>query len=42
MGVSATFVPCVNDAAHVLPHETPTGLLVTVPVDAPLVVTVSV
>jgi hypothetical protein len=42
VAVRPTFVPCVNKAEHVPPQEMPAGLLVTVPVDAPLVVTVSV
>jgi len=39
---SVTMVPFVNEAEHVVPHEIPAGLLVTVPLPAPAMDTVSV
>ena len=39
--VRVTTVPVVNDAEHVAPHEMPAGLLVTVPLPAPDLDTVS-
>ena len=40
--VKATAVPLANAAEQVVPQEIPAGLLVTVPVPAPLGLTVSV
>jgi hypothetical protein len=40
--VKVTAVPLENDAEHVVPQEIPAGLLVTVPVPAPALETVSV
>jgi hypothetical protein len=40
--VKVTAVPLANAAVHVAPQEIPAGLLVTVPVPAPLELTVSV
>ena len=40
--VKVTAVPLANAAEHVVPQEIPAGLLVTVPVPAPLELTVSV
>ena len=42
VAVRVTAVPLVNAAAHVAPQETPAGALVTVPLPAPAVVSVSV
>jgi hypothetical protein len=42
VAVSVTTVPLVNEAEHVVPHEIPAGLLVTVPVPVPARDTVSV
>jgi hypothetical protein len=42
VAVRVTAVPFVNDAEHVVPQEIPAGLLVTVPVPAPALETVSV
>jgi hypothetical protein len=42
VAVSVTTVPLVNEAEHVVPHEIPAGLLVTVPVPVPASDTVSV
>jgi hypothetical protein len=39
--VSVTGVPRTNDAEHVVGHETPAGLLVTVPVPLPAGATVT-
>ena len=39
--VSTTFVPYANDAEQVAPHEMPGGELVTVPVPAPALLTVT-
>ena len=39
--VSVTPVPLANDAEHVVPHEMPAGVLVIVPLPAPLLLTVS-
>jgi len=40
--VRVTAAPLANVAEHVVPHETPAGELVTVPVPAPALLTVSV
>src|SRR5438445_11169789 len=40
--VKVTAVPLVNEAEQVAPQEIPAGLLVTVPLPAPALVTVSV
>jgi hypothetical protein len=40
--VRVTTVPIVNEVEHVAPHEIPAGLLVTVPLPAPALDTVSV
>ena len=40
--VKVTALPLANAAEHVAPHEMPTGLLVTVPLPAPVLETVSV
>jgi len=40
--VNVTDVPFANDAEHVAPHDMPVGLLVTVPLPAPALETVSV
>jgi len=40
--VSVTAVPFANDAEQAAPHEMPAGALVTVPVPAPALLTVSV
>jgi hypothetical protein len=42
VALSVTAAPLVNDAEHVVPHEMPAGLLVTVPVPVPAGETVSV
>src|SRR5205814_8668488 len=42
VAVRVTAVPLVNAAAHVAPQETPAGALVTVPLPAPALVSVSV
>src|SRR5213594_3425273 len=42
VAVSVTTVPLTNEAEHVAPQEIPTGALVTVPLPAPLGLTVSV
>jgi hypothetical protein len=42
VAVRVTAVPFVNEAEHVAPHEMPAGALVTVPVPAPALLTVSV
>ena len=41
VAVSVTAVPLGNAAEHVVPQEIPAGELVTVPVPAPVVLTVS-
>jgi hypothetical protein len=41
VAVRVTTVPLVNEATHVEPQEIPAGALVTVPVPAPDLVTVS-
>src|SRR5262249_14821068 len=41
VALSVTVVPLANVAEHMVPHEMPTGVLVTVPVPAPAVLTVS-
>src|SRR5438094_9989412 len=41
VAVSVTAVPFANDAEHAAPHEMPAGALVTVPVPAPVLLTVS-
>src|SRR5439155_16360889 len=40
--VKVTAVPLANAAAHVVPHATPAGALVTVPLPTPALLTVSV
>jgi len=40
--VKVTAVPLAYAAAQVAPHEMPAGLLVTVPIPAPVLLTVSV
>jgi hypothetical protein len=42
VAVKVTTVPLANAAEHVVPHEIPAGLLVTVPVPVPALLTVSV
>jgi hypothetical protein len=42
VAVKVTAVPLANAAEHVVPHEIPAGLLVTVPVPVPLGLTVRV
>jgi hypothetical protein len=42
VAVSVTTVPLMNEAEHVVPHEIPAGLLVTVPVPVPARDTVKV
>jgi len=42
VAVRVTAVPLANEAEHVAPQEIPAGALVTVPVPAPLGLTVSV
>jgi hypothetical protein len=42
VAVRVTDVPLPNAAEHVAPHEIPAGALVTVPVPAPALLTVSV
>ena len=42
VALNATAAPLVNDAEHVIPHEIPAGLLVTVPVPVPAGDTLSV
>jgi hypothetical protein len=42
VAVSVTAVPLGNEPEHVVPHEIPAGELVTVPVPAPALLTVSV
>ena len=40
--VKVTAVPLANAAEHVAPQEMPAGVLVTVPIPAPVLLTVSV
>ena len=42
VAVKVTAVPVANGAEHVAPHEIPEGLLVTVPIPGPVLLTVSV
>ena len=42
VAVKVMAVPLANDAAHVVPHEMPAGLLLTVPLPAPVLATVNV
>ena len=42
VAVKVTVVPLLNAAAHVVPQEIPAGVLVTVPVPEPDLLTVSV
>ena len=41
VAVKVTALPLANAAEHVAPHEMPTGLLVTVPLPAPVLETVN-
>jgi len=42
VAVKVIAAPLANDAAHVVPHEIPVGLLLTVPLPAPVLETVNV